>query len=181
MVRLSVSTALRYWRKWLTVIPTRRRWIRWHGRAFSVWALAATPFLLGLPANAQFTFTDDGISVTLIDYSGPGGDVTVPSPIKGLPVTSIGNNAFYNCTTLTNVTLPATVTNIGSQAFQFCSRMTNASVPGSLKTIGSYAFAFCSSLTAAPIPGSVTNLGSNAFQNCSKITSCHHSRRRQES
>ncbi len=52
--------------------------------------------LLALPVvvQAQFTYTANNGTITITGYSGPGGAVTIPSAINGLPVTSIGSEAF---------------------------------------------------------------------------------------
>ena len=52
--------------------------------------------LLALPAavQAQFTYTTNNGAITITGYTGPGGAVTIPSTINGLPVTSIGDQAF---------------------------------------------------------------------------------------
>jgi hypothetical protein len=64
--------------------------------------------LLTLPAvvQAQFHYTTDNGAITIIGYTGPGGAVTIPATIDGLPVTRIGNSAFQGQTSLTSVTLP---------------------------------------------------------------------------
>jgi hypothetical protein len=86
--------------------------------------------LLGLPANlhAQFTFTANSGAITITGYTGSGGAVTIPDTTNGWPVVSIGNNAFYNNTSLTSVTIPNSVTNIGGSTFQYCSGLTNIMV-----------------------------------------------------
>jgi hypothetical protein len=55
-------------------------------------------FLLALPSvvQAQFTYTTNNGTITITRYTGPGGDVIIPSTIDGLPVTSIGAGAFGN-------------------------------------------------------------------------------------
>ena len=72
--------------------------------------------VLMLPAvvQAQFTFTTNNGTITIIGYAGPGGAVTIPDTINGCPVTAIGTNAFYDCFSLTRVTIPSNVTGIGS-------------------------------------------------------------------
>ncbi len=49
---------------------------------------------LHLLAQTQFTYTTNNGSITITGYSGPGGPLTIPAIITGLPVTSIGTNAF---------------------------------------------------------------------------------------
>ena len=55
-------------------------------------------------------------------------------------VTSIGNDAFFCCSSLTSVTIPEGVTSIGSYAFYGCSSLTSVTIPSSVTSIGSYAF-----------------------------------------
>ena len=81
-------------------------------------------------------------------------------------VTSIGNYAFYNCSSLTAINIPEGVTSIGDYAFYECSRLTSITLPESVTSIGDYAFCNCSSLTAINIPEGVTSIGETAFYNC---------------
>ena len=92
--------------------------------------------------------------------------ITIPNS-----VTSIGNYAFYVCSWLTSITIPNSVTSIGDEAFGGCSSLTSITIPNSVKSIGDYAFAYCSSLTSITIPNSVTSIGYAAFAYCSSLTS----------
>ena len=80
-------------------------------------------------------------------------------------VTSIDNNAFYDCHNLTSITIPSSVTSIGLQAFSRCYKLTSITIPSNVNSIGRYAFYECIGLTSITIPSSVTSIGENPFQN----------------
>ena len=86
-------------------------------------------------------------------------------------MTSIGDWAFKDCTSLTSVTIANGVTSIGNWAFGGCTSLTSVTIPDSVTSIGSYAFSGCKSLTSVTIPDSVTSIGEGAFLNCSSLTS----------
>ena len=96
---------------------------------------------------------------------------SLTSATIGNGVTSIGNYAFYGCTSLTSVTIPDNVTKIGGSAFQRCSSLTNITIPDSVTSIGYDAFRDCSSLTSVTIGNSVTTIGGSAFNGCTSLTS----------
>ncbi len=87
--------------------------------------------------------------------------ITIPNS-----VTSIGVYAFRGCSGLTSITIPNSVTSIGSGAFYNCTGLTSVTIPNSVTTIGSFAFRNCKDLTSVTIPNSVTTIGSFAFRNC---------------
>jgi hypothetical protein len=129
--------------------------------------------LLTLPAvvQAQFSCATNNGTITITGYTGPGGDVTIPATITGLPVTSIGDNAFYACFDLTTITIPDSVTSIGGWAFRDCYSLTSVTIPDSVTNIAVWAFADCSSLTSITIPNSVSGIGICAFDGCTSLTS----------
>ena len=103
------------------------------------------------------------------------GKVVIPSSItvegKEYTVTSIRNSAFYECSSLTSVTIPNSVTSIGDCAFEYCEGLTSVSIPNSVTSIGWNAFNSCSGLTSITIPNSVTSIGERAFSDCRGLTS----------
>jgi uncharacterized repeat protein (TIGR02543 family) len=128
--------------------------------------------LLALPAvvQAQFTFTTNNGTITITGYTGSGGVVTIPDTTNGLPVTSIGDGAFYYCTNLTSVTIPTSITNIGDYAFDDCTSLTNVTILDSVTSIGDEAFGYCTNLTRVTMGTNITSIGDYAFYSCTSLT-----------
>jgi hypothetical protein len=120
-------------------------------------------------AQAQYDYTtnSDGITITITQYTGLGGAVTIPTNINGLTVTSIGDIAFEG-DRLTSITIPGSVTTIGRFAFYNCTTLASATIPSSVTSIGVAAFG-STSLTNVTIPRGVTNIGDDAFSDCTSL------------
>ena len=144
-----------------------------NGTLFQVVKLLALPSLSLLPAmaQAQFNFTTNNGALTLAQYTGPGGGVTIPDATNGLPVTSIGPGAFENCFTLTNVSIGAHVASIGSGAFENCYGLADVTIPDSVTNLGDYAFDYCYNMTGVTIGTNVASIGQNAFYECASLNS----------
>ena len=65
---------------------------------------------------------------------------------------------------------PSSVNSIGDEAFSECSSLTQITIPSYVTSIGNYVFKGCSSLTQITIPSSVTSIGDEAFSECSSLT-----------
>ena len=83
----------------------------------------------------------------------------------------IGDYAFYGCSGLTSLTLPATITTIGNYAFDGCSGLTSLNLPAGITSIGRNAFGGCSGLTSLTLPAGITKIDGGTFDGCSGLTS----------
>ena len=103
------------------------------------------------------------------------GAYAIPSQVelngKKYDVTSIGSEAFRNCSGLTSVTISNSVISIGDYAFSGCRDLTSVTIPNSVTSIGNRAFSHCSGLTSVTIPNSVTSIGDFTFSGCCGLTS----------
>ena len=122
------------------------RWVSWIAVCLALGALLAQD------ARAQFAFVTNNGSITITGYLGTGGDTIIPDTINGLPVSRIADRAFYNCATITSLTIPNSVTNLGSFTFYHCITMTNVVLPAGLTEFQEYTFYFCSGLSSFEIP-----------------------------
>ena len=68
-------------------------------------------------------------------------------------VTNIGNDAFYDCSNLTNIIIPNSVTSIGEMAFKWCDNLTNIIIPNSVAYIGYNVFDNCHALATVTFEG----------------------------
>ena len=96
--------------------------------------------------------------------------VVIPSTYNDLPVTSIGQYAFEQCTNLTKVVICDNVTRIDAEAFEGCSNLTSAILGKGVTFIGESAFRECTSLTSINIPDGVTEIDEYAFCDCTSLT-----------
>ena len=80
-------------------------------------------------------------------------------------VSSIGNSAFNDCSSLNSIILPNTITSIGTSAFQSCSGLSSITLPNSITSIGDEAFANCSNLITVVIenPSNIETVNTNSF------------------
>lgn len=124
----------------------------------------------GVYATNDYIFTTNNGAITITGYAGPGGAISIPASINGLPVVNIGNSAFQ-FKNVTTAIIPNTVTNIGALAFYYCTSLTNVSIPNGVIAIGYYGFHACWSLPNIHIPSSVLSIGDNAFGGTFALTS----------
>lgn len=130
--------------------------------------------------NAQDFTTSDGVIYTVTDTTAElkdgtalSGDVILPSTANDgstdYTITTIGNNAFKDVTTITSITLPSEVTVIGANAFENCT-LTSVVLPTKVTLFKNNAFKN-SGLTSITFPDSVNELSFNqkAFVDCASL------------
>lgn len=93
-------------------------------------------------------------------------NTTIPNSI-----TSIGESAFYGCSSLTSINIPENITSIGNSAFSGCSSLISVYIPENVTSIGGRAFYGCSLLISINIPEGVTSIEPSTFTGCSTLTS----------
>ena len=125
-----------------------------------VWAVPEIPTYTA--GDFRFQIGTRG-EVIVVGYTGSETTVVIPSSFEGTPVSTIGNSAFYGCTSLQNITIPDSVTSIGDSAFYGCTGLTGVTIGNGVTKIGNFVFYGCSSLTSFTIPEGVTSIGGSAF------------------
>ena len=112
--------------------------------------------------NVTWTLTADG--TLTISGTGAMTDYTYDS-----------RSPWYSCRTyIKRVVMQQGVTSIGGDAFWDCSGLTSVTIPDGVTSIGNYAFKGCSNLASVTIPESVTSIGGSAFSGCSGLTDIYY-------
>ena len=120
----------------------------------------------------EYTLSADGTYYIVSDIgTATATEIIIPPEHNGLPVTSIGDSAFYGCDSLTSVAIPDSVTFIERYAFGGCRSLTTITIPDCVTSIGENAFSDCISLEDITIPDEVTFIGAYAFSGCNLFTS----------
>lgn len=117
----------------------------------------------------QQTDDEDIDDVTTLDLSGSitgadGGAYTVAC---------LDEFAFYSCTDLASVALPAGLTSIYGYTFYGCSALMSIDIPDGVTEIGGYAFYGCASLISVELPESLTSIDDFAFYDCDNLISVY--------
>ncbi len=136
------------------------------------------------PTQAKYTLNGSTYYVSgynkIVD-----GKIEILSEYKGKPVTSIGHEAFRNCTSLTSIEIPSSVTSIGVVAFDGCTSLNGVYISDiaawcniSFYNYSSNPLYYAKNLylnrelvTDLVIPDSVTSIGERAFSDCTSLES----------
>ncbi|MDR0568542.1 MAG: leucine-rich repeat domain-containing protein [Spirochaetaceae bacterium] len=147
---------------------------------FFIFSLSGQEVSVSISDCLLWEVTDAGVKIT--KYKDNTAVLAIPDRIQGVPVTAIGDEAFYRCKTLTEVSIPASVTVIGNRAFYRCVSLTAITVAEeNLQYKSSNGVLFDKNMrkliqypagksgTAYTIPPSVTAIGEYAFSECAGI------------
>ena len=105
-------------------------------------------------------------------------DCTLESIEVPAGISQIGVGAFYNCASLTSITLPEhtaffnclpsnlSLISIGKKAFQGCTSLLSIEVPSGVTNINDSTFDGCESLVSIVLPAGLTSIGEYAFAEC---------------
>lgn len=124
--------------------------------------------------DGVFKYAVDGDHAVIKKYMGASAQPVIPSQINGLPVTSIGSEAFRERDDLTHVVIPDGVTAIGSYAFDQCANLTSVHMPDSVTSVQDRAFSYCASLTDVTFSRNLTDIGSDAFRDSCTAAGIHY-------
>ncbi len=124
----------------------------------------------------QVTESKDGNYIAVYGYVGNNSALVIPKTIENLSVTTIGELAFQGNTTIESVTINAPITTIAQQAFAKCTSLTTFT-GYNITAIMSYAFYGCTNLSTVNLEqtSEASNLsisiGKQAFGNCTSLES----------
>ena len=107
---------------------------------------------------SDFTYTVSGAEAAITGYTGSDATVSIPESIDGYTVTGIESNAFANCTTIKNITIPENVTTIGYDAFFGCERLNELTVNGDITDLGDSFWNISSNIKTLNVGSAVTTL-----------------------
>lgn len=84
-------------------------------------------------------------------------------------MTSIPNNAFYQCKNIISVAISKNITSIGNYAFYHCDSLEKVFMGDSVRSIGDIAFSYCKSLESIELSSGLTSIGGSCFYECNSL------------
>lgn len=115
----------------------------------------------------------DSETVKLTKYEGPSDphDLVIPEILNNKTVAEIGEKAFYFCSAIKSVTIPATVTAIHPYAFAGCSSIVALVLPTAVAAVGEGAFADCTALESITFAAAseLTDIEQYTFKGCTAL------------
>jgi hypothetical protein len=125
------------------------------------------------PRQGDFFYASIHNRIQIRGFTGTGDKVTIPDKISDLPVTRIGQSAFADCPSLTEVTIPASVRTIEDGAFSNCINLRKVKISTGVTSIGMKVFYGCEDFTEITIPATVSYIDEQAFSDCRGLAAIH--------
>lgn len=116
-----------------------------------------------LPAQATLSLREGTTSVCADFLTSASGRENLTALVLPQGVTRIGSMAFWDCSALASLSLPASLRSIEASAFQGCTSLAGLPLPDGLEEVGGHAFAGCSAVTSLAVPGSVRSFETSAL------------------
>ena len=113
--------------------------------------------------SSDWKYELDGETAAITGYTGSAAEVKIPDKLDGKTVTSIGEEAFYDCVSIESITIPNSVTEIGPRAFCDCTALSSITIPNSVKFVSFWPFLRCESLKDIYYTGSKSDWDSVFF------------------
>ena len=124
----------------------------------------------------KLSITDDGTVTGTDSLKSFTGTLSIPRYLNEIKVKAIGNEAFAakegkKAYSFTKLILPDTITSIGEKAFMDCTSLKDVTIPSGVSVLSDYIFAGCKNLQFFASPDGITSIGKNAFDGCSNLVS----------
>lgn len=138
-----------------------------------------------LEAQKEFLQAENGLQFTFklgkdphaivsnfeVDKAQDASHIEIPTSVdcynRTYPVTGLGGECFYDCTTLQEVKIPETITTVGENCFSGCQNLVNVVMPANLMAVPG--FSDCTSLKSIVLPANAENLSNTGFSGCTAL------------
>ena len=122
----------------------------------------------------KLSITDDGTVTGTDSLKSFTGTLSIPRYLNEIKVTAIDKEAFAakeegKAYSFTKLILPDTITSIGEKAFMNCTSLKDVTIPSGVSVLSDYIFAGCKNLQFFASPDGITSIGKNAFDGCSNL------------
>ena len=118
-----------------------------------------------------YEISDGEVTIVGCDRNELVGDIIIPQTLGGIPVSKIGDMAFYYCEEITSVTIYDNITSIGESAFAFCGALSEVILPDTIEEIADKTFNMCVGLSKVNLSNTnVKRIGKEAFSYCAYLS-----------
>ena len=119
--------------------------------------------------NSLFRYKVFETYVEISEYVGEETNVVIPDTIEDRQVLVIGEQAFYNNKTVSNVVMSNNIVKVGASTFSYCTALKSITLSTNLDNISDYMFENCTALETIKITENVRTIGKYAFMSCNSL------------